>query len=36
MFESNGGISSQRAAAIFFAFVAAVSAISTAVAPAIM
>ncbi len=36
MFDSHASLSSQRVAAIFFAFVAAVSAISTAVAPAIM
>jgi hypothetical protein len=36
MLESHDGLSSQRAAAIFFALVAAVSAISTAIAPAIL
>ena len=36
MFDSHDGLSSQRAAAIFFAFVSEVSAISTAVVPALM
>jgi hypothetical protein len=36
MHEFHDSLSSQRVAAIFFAFVAAISAISTAVAPALM
>jgi hypothetical protein len=36
MFDHHDELSSQRAAAIFFALVAAISAISTAVRPALL